>query len=171
MVVLVKNNLSLRKALDIESNNYIESLNEQERLLTISKFQLQERLANDKKLDSIISSLKLKIKDVRTITTVEYRYVLDTVVIPLKQDSVDTYLFSYISPCISFDGKVDIEKKLISVNNITNKDTLRHVVYMKKKPTGRKFLFFNIKRKMLELHTSSECGDIKVEQLNIHKDE
>ena len=167
--VLFNENRALRKQNDIHLINDKEQY-DQIRSLTITGEQFEDRLRHDKKMDSIVSSLNVRLKNIKTITTTEYIFKRDTIKVPVIKDSINNYSLSYQSECLSFRGSFNTESLELKLTNFNYNDTIYHVAYMKRKPTGKKFLFFNLKRKVLDLHTSTKCGEVKVEQLNILKE-
>ena len=166
---LFNQNKALRKQNDMHLIND-KAQYEQIKSLSITREQLEERLKHDKKMDSIVSSLNVRLKNIKTITTTEYIFKRDTIQIPVIKDSVNHYTLSYNSECLSFGGSFNTESLELNLTNFNYNDSIYHVAYMKRKPTGKKFLFFNLKRKVLDLHTSTKCGEVRVEQLNILKE-
>jgi len=162
----------LKRDRDRINNNYIETVEGLNQSLALTKAELRTYLLRNKELDSLLKAERIKPAQVKYITRVEHTYVRDTVEVEvLPQDAnkpVYEYPITYNDGCLAFSGDINVEDISIRLNKIEYKDEQTHVGYLKKKDTGRRFLWiFPIRKKFLELHTESKCGGNKVEHINI----
>ena len=154
------------------NNNYTEVVEGLNQSLTLTKAELRTYLSRNRELDSLLKAEKIKPSQVKYITRVEHVYTRDTVEVEvLPQDankSIYEYPITYNDGCLRFTGDMNIEKIFVRINSIEYRDEQAHVGYLKKKDTGRRFLWiFPIRKKFLELHTESKCGENKVEHIKI----
>lgn len=162
----------LKQDRDRINNNYLEAVEGLNQSLALTRAELRMYLLRNKELDSLLEAERIKPAQVKYITRVEHTYVRDTAEVEvLPQDAnkpVYEYPITYNDGCLAFSGDINVEDISIRLNKIEYKDEQTHVGYLKKKDTGRRFLWvFPIREKFLELHTESKCGGNKVEHINI----
>mgnify|MGYP001160342876 CR=1 FL=1 len=173
IVTLQSRMSSLKKEHDRIYNNYQEQVEGLNKSLTLTKQELKDYIKENKKLDSLLKAEKIKPAKIKYITRVEHHYITDTIRVKIGDSSPNNdsiFPFEYNNGCLFFDGELEVKTPKLTLNSVEYNDNQTHIVYLKKKKTGRKFLFvFPIKKQYIELHTHSECGENRVEQLNINK--
>ena len=144
------------------------------RSLVMTQRELDSYIMENKALDSLLKAERIKPARIEYITEVKHHYHRDTIEVNVGEWEAAGKVFpiSYRDECLSFSGRVDLinERPRVGLTNVSYVDNQTHVGYLKKKDTGRRFLWvFPIRKKFLELHTYSDCGDNEVHHIEILK--
>lgn len=143
--------------------------------LSINEFNLLLKSRDD--LQLLLNEEKIKKSKIKTITIIKEHYQVDTVEVLVNQpieinDTTFNYPITYNDNCLTIEGTITtqhIENPFVTIDKATYDNELVRIAYLKRKPTGRKFLFINIKKKYIELITNSKCGTTTSENIDIVK--
>ena len=181
--ILLRQNMSIRDNADALRVNMAQQGDSLSRVITLTKrdfkFLLKEK---DNDIDSILNAEKIRPAKVRVVTVDKHHYhtEYDTVYVSdgtpsINNDSLLYYNWEASNKCLVISGNVLAKtevKPIVSVLDADYNTEITHIGYWKKKWTGRRFLWvIKIKKKYIELHTSSTCGDNIVEHLEISDSE
>lgn len=149
-----------------------KQLLEKDQSLQITKVELKQYLKQNKELDSLLKKERIKVKDVRTITQIKEIYIKGRDTLIMVKDSIpSTYSFKYDKDCLSFVGIANTRTLQTIIDSVHYENNIRMISYLKKEDTGRKILWlFHIKKKYLELHSESDCGQLEIRRLEIIKE-
>jgi len=165
----------LKDERDRINNNYQEQVEGLNKSLSLTEQELRSYLERNKELDSLLEAEKIKPAKIKYITRVKHHYHTDTVEVKIGekvQNNDYLYPIEYDNGCLFLEGEMDVKTPNLTLNRIEYNDQQEHIAYLKKKDTGRRFLWiFPIRKEYLELHTNSKCGENTVEQINIIEDD
>jgi hypothetical protein len=134
----------------------------------------------DRKTDSVIRASGIKRKQITNVTHVHHNYYNNDTSIATVQpifknekDSIFTYKFNDWDNCMSISGEVQVSSKeipevSITEKSYTNEDT--YIAYEKKKKRDKWWKFWKRRDRYIDLHVSSECGESRVESIDVIRD-
>lgn len=162
--------------------NLFEQADSLTKVITVTEREFKMLLkSKENKIDSILKEENIRKKKVRTVTVIEHHYHMkvDTMYVPVESkgsisDSMFQYYFHKDDGCLSLSGDIYAKTKmkpLLAITESNYNTEITNIAYLKKKWTGRRFLWvFKIKKEYIELHSESTCGENKIEQLEIKKE-
>jgi len=170
-VLLKKNKVLKAEILRVQTNNFqLMSENRDNVNLTLSFKEFKQSMST--KIDSILKVAEINSKAVKTVTTINNYYIDSSRTIirpePVISKNDTTYPFIDTKDCFSISGFMQVinDRPELTIQERKFNNEINVIVHNKR---PHKFWFIRYGKREMKIDGVSDCGEVKIKQINIIK--
>ena len=170
--LLLKQNKKLKSQNTRLQNNNFNLLSSKIKNINLELTLKEFKASMSGKIDSVLKVAEINSKQVKTVTTINNYYIDSSRTIirpePVISKTDTTYPFIDIKDCFSISGFMQVVNDRPELTIQERKfDNEINVIVHNKRP--HKFWFIRYGKREMKIDGVSDCGDVKIKQINIIK--